>query len=319
MNKLKIIFAGTPPFAGICLDALLGTAHEICAVFTQPDRPAGRGRRLTESIVKQLALQHHLPIYQPENLRTEEAQKIIQDLHADVMIVVAYGLILPSTLLAIPRLGCINVHASLLPRWRGAAPIQRAILAGDDTTGITIMQMDQGLDTGAILQQVSCPIQPMDSALQLEQRLADLGAKTLLDTLEKLQAGQITAIAQDNTQACYAAKIDKQEALLDWHDSALALDRRIRAFNPRPIAQTLLDTQMIRIWQATPIATTTSASPGTILDATSKGIDVATGEGVLRLLQLQLPGGKPLAIADILNAKRELFSTGKHFANGTLP
>ncbi|MEO6696481.1 MAG: methionyl-tRNA formyltransferase, partial [Gammaproteobacteria bacterium] len=237
MRPLKIIFAGTPEFAVPALQALLDSAHEVCAVYTQPDRPAGRGRTVQASPVKQLALRHRIPVLQPPSLKDASVQETLRALVADLMVVVAYGLILPAAVLSAPRLGCINIHASLLPRWRGAAPIQRAILAGDDQTGITLMQMDEGLDTGAMLVQRPCPILPTDSAKTLHDRLAALGAETLIETLGPLQDGTITARTQNGDAACYAAKLSKPEAVLDWRLDAAALDRKVRAFNPSPVAQ----------------------------------------------------------------------------------
>jgi len=301
-TPLKIIFAGTPEFAAVALRALLDAGHAIAAVYTQPDRPAGRGRRLTPSPVKQLAQTHGIPVYQPASLKEAEAQQTLAALKPDLMIVAAYGLLLPKAVLDLPRHGCINIHASLLPRWRGAAPIQRAILAGDEQTGITIMQMDLGLDTGAMLHKLATPIAPTDTAASLHDRLAKLGGEALLGALAQLQAGSLTPKAQDEAAACYARKLDKAEAGIDWARPARELDRQIRAFNPWPVAQARLGNQVLRIWEAAPLDTSTSAAPGRVLDAGAAGIDVATGEGALRLLRVQLPGGKPLAARDFLNA-----------------
>jgi len=304
---VKIIFAGTPEFAVAPLKALLNSEHTIVTVYTQPDRPAGRGLKLTASPVKQLALAHAIPVCQPLSLRDPEAQQTLKNWQADVMIVAAYGLILPSAVLTIPPLGCINIHASLLPRWRGAAPIQRAILAGDQETGITIMQMDAGLDTGPMLYQVRCPIYASDTSQDLHDRLAQLGADALLTILKNLTAQpQI----QNNDQACYAPKIEKSEAEINWQQSASEIDRLIRAFNPWPIAYTFCNNQILRIWQAQVISENNNAVPGTIIRANKSGIDVATHTDILRLLKIQLPGGKPLAVNDILNAHTNLFSVG---------
>jgi methionyl-tRNA formyltransferase len=309
---VKIIFAGTPDFAIPSLRALLNSKHTVCAVYTQPDRPAGRGRKLTASPVKLLAEEHQLPIYQPLSLRDADAQKDLANLHADLMIVIAYGLILPPAVLSAPKFGCMNVHASLLPRWRGAAPIQRALLAGDTTTGITLMQMDQGLDTG-MLEKTTCPIHSDDTAQTLHDRLAVLGAETLLRTLTALEKNSLHPEAQDDKKACYAPKLTKHEALLNWQDTAENLARAVRAFNPWPIAYTTLGEETIRIWQAEAISSTNTATPGTIIHVNSQGLDIATGSGVLRVLRLQLPGAKPLTIAEILNAHHAWLAPGTQF------
>lgn len=312
-KSYNIIFAGTPRFSAITLSALLASPHKILAVYTQPDRPAGRGRKLTPSPVKELALQHHLSIHQPVTLRDEHEQKVLADLNADVMIVVAYGLLLPVPVLQAPRFGCINVHASLLPRWRGAAPIQRAIFAGDKTTGITIMQMDKGLDTGDMLHKVECPIHVNDTSAILHDRLAVLGAEALLTTLNGFDC--IKPEKQNSDLATYAQKITKEEAEIDWNMPAIELMRKVHAFNPWPVAFTHLNDHLVRVWGASVIEKNHTAKPGMILQASADGIDVATGNGILRLLTLQLPGGKPLAVKDILNARQNDFTSGICFRN----
>lgn len=299
---LKIVFAGTPEFAASSLAALLSSQHQVLAVYTQPDRPAGRGRKLTASPVKALALQHDLPVLQPVSLRDETAQQELAAWNADVMVVVAYGLILPVPVLTAPRLGCINVHASLLPRWRGAAPIQRAILAGDAETGVTIMQMDKGLDTGDMLHIVSCPIESTDTAEILHDRLAGLGSAALLDALAVIAQGNAQPEKQDDAQANYAEKLQKAEAQIDWSQSAEQLSRTVRAFNPWPVAFTKFDEKNLRIWLAEALPALTDAVPGTVLAESRDGIDVATGDGVLRVTQLQMPGGKALSAEQFLNA-----------------
>ncbi|MBI3562417.1 MAG: methionyl-tRNA formyltransferase [Gammaproteobacteria bacterium] len=308
---LKIIFAGTPEFAAVALQALIDTAQPIVAVYTQPDRPAGRGRQLTPSPVKQLAQQHRIAVEQPPTLTSATAHTQLAGYHADVLIVAAYGLILPRAVLALPKYGCLNIHASLLPRWRGAAPIQRAILAGDDVTGITIMQMDEGLDTGAMLLKRELPIGQHETAGELHDRLARLGAQCLLETLTQLQHSQWVPQPQDQQQVCYAKKLAKTEATIDWTQSALQIDRAVRAFNPWPVAQTRLSDQVLRIWQATVQATTATATPGTIVHSDKHGIDVACGSGILRLLRCQLPGAKPLAVPELLNGHGALFAAGQ--------
>lgn len=309
-NPLKIIFAGTPEFAAHVLQALLETPHDIIAVYTQPDRPAGRGRQLTASPVKQLALKNDLPVYQPATLKDLPEQKVLRDLNADMMIVVAYGLLLPKAILSAPRYGCLNVHASLLPRWRGAAPIQRAILAGDAMTGVTIMQMDEGLDTGPMLYKLACPILATDNSQSLHDRLAALGTQALLATLNQWPALQ--AEPQDHTAATYAKKITKEEAKINWHTAARELENKIRAFNPWPVAHTLLDEQTLRIWQAESMANDKHhPTPGLIVHISPQGIDVTAAQGILRLQILQMPGGRALRVADILNARRDIFQIGK--------
>ncbi|KKO45980.1 methionyl-tRNA formyltransferase [Arsukibacterium ikkense] len=311
-QSLRIIFAGTPDFAARHLQALINSDHQIVAVYSQPDRPAGRGQKLQPSAVKQLAMQHQLPVYQPKSLKKAEAQAELAALNADVMVVVAYGLILPLAVLQSPRLGCINVHGSLLPRWRGAAPIQRAIWAGDQQTGITIMQMDQGLDTGPMLSKVRCDIGATDTSASLYERLAGLGPKSLLDALAQLPALQAQAQAQNDSEACYAEKLHKDEGLLDFTKSAEALSREIRAFNPWPASYLQLPQGTVKIWQASWYSTDHRAAAGDIVAASKKGIEIACADGVLVLTTLQPPGKKPMAAADFLNGRADWFAVGRN-------
>lgn len=309
-NSLKIIFAGTPEFAAVALKALFQSQHQVIAVYTQPDRPAGRGQKLTASPVKILALQHQVPIFQPETLKEASQQHTITALQADLMVVAAYGLILPLAVLEAPALGCINIHASLLPRWRGAAPIQRAILAGDSETGITIMQMAKGLDTGPILYKQSCPITAIDTSQTLHDKLSQLGAEALLTTLQDLSA--YPPIPQDKSLVTYAEKIAKPEAKINWDLSAAEIDRCIRAFNPWPIAFTTCDGDVVRVWQALPMPGSSFERSGTILAASNEGIDIQAGnQTMLRIQKLQLPGGKVLTAKELLNSRQKQFAIGK--------
>ncbi|MCK5665510.1 MAG: methionyl-tRNA formyltransferase [Thiotrichaceae bacterium] len=303
MTKKRIIFAGTPQFAVPSLLALLNSKHTVCAVYTQPDRKAGRGRKLQASPVKLAALEHGIDIYQPVNFKTTEVQAQLDALQADVMIVVAYGLLLPKVVLDSPRLGCVNVHASLLPRWRGAAPIQRALLAGDSITGITLMQMDVGLDTGAMIQCESCDILPDDTGQILHERLAILGAQVLNNAIDDLE--KLPQMAQDESKMIYAKKLQKSEANLDWQKPAIVLERQVRAFNPWPVTQTTLFKQTLRIWAAQALPNTTSDAIGTMIRCQHDGIDIVTGEGILRLLKVQKAGGKPISVGDFLNAHNQ--------------
>ena len=314
MQNLKIIFAGTPDFAAQHLRALLDAGLTVAAVYTQPDRPAGRGNKLTPSPVKLLATEYQLPVMQPSSLRTPEAQAELAAFGADLMIVVAYGLLLPKAVLETPRLGCINVHGSLLPRWRGAAPIQRAIWAGDRETGITIIQMYEGLDTGPMLMKTTCAIEPTDTSASMYAKLAQLGPQTLLTTLDQLAAGTLSAEPQDSSKANYAQKLSKEEARIDWQQSANQLERSIRAFNPWPISYFSVAEQTIKVWEASVLAETSSAAPGTLLRAGKAGIEVATGDGVLRLLTLQPAGKKPMQAHELLNSRREWFQIGTQLA-----
>ena len=300
---MKIIFAGTPAFAVPTLEMLLASdKYRPCAVYTQPDRPAGRGRKLKPSPVKELAVKAGLPILQPASLKSEQEAQKMAEFSPDLLVVAAYGLIFPQTILDIPRLGCINVHASLLPRWRGAAPVQRALLAGDEQTGITIMEMVYRLDAGDMLHKEVCPIEPWETASELLAKLARLGATGLAKVLPLIEAGTAVAEAQDESQVTYAEKLDKSEALLDWRRSAVELARKVRGLNDWPVAQTRYQGKILRIWKAEPLDVSTDAAPGTLLPVQNKNLDVATGEGVLRLLEVQLPGGKRITARAFLNA-----------------
>ena len=311
MTPLRIIFAGTPDFAARHLQALLDSEHQVVAVYSQPDRPAGRGQQLQASPVKQLALAHQIPVYQPKSLKKSKAQNELAELNADLMVVVAYGLILPTVVLQTPKLGCINVHGSLLPRWRGAAPIQRALWAGDTETGVTIMQMDEGLDTGAMLSKARLAIEPGDTSAMLYDKLAEVGPKALLQALMDLPALQQQAVRQDENLANYAEKLSKEEALVDFQKPAAALEREIRAFNPWPVSYLQLGNQQLKVWQAQVEAAQGDSAPGTVLRADKKGIAIATNDGVLVLQQLQPPGKKAMAVADFLNGRADWFPVGK--------
>ncbi|WP_306671187.1 methionyl-tRNA formyltransferase [Endozoicomonas sp. SESOKO1] len=314
MKSLRIIFAGTPEFASAHLQAILDSQHQVIAVYTQPDRPAGRGQKLMPSPVKSLALEHNIPVFQPKSLRDENAQQELAALDADLMVVVAYGLILPQAVLDTPKLGCINVHGSILPRWRGAAPIQRAIEAGDTESGVTIMQMDAGLDTGDMLLKAFCPIHPTDTASDLHDRLIAVGQPALIQSLDNLATGHIHPEKQDDNLANYAHKMSKEEAQLDWQKSAQALDRQIRAFNPWPVAITALDDTNIRVWEAIALEEGTTEAPGTLIKADKDGLDIACHEGTLRIKRLQLAGSRAMTVQELLNSKKAMFSTGKQFS-----
>jgi methionyl-tRNA formyltransferase len=318
---MRIIFAGTPVFAATALDALLNAGHEIILVLTQPDRPAGRGMKTAASAVKLLAQQHDLALLQPLTLKSAEIEMQLLALAADAMIVAAYGLILPESVLKIPRLGCLNIHASLLPRWRGAAPIQRAILAGDQETGITIMQMDAGLDTGAILLKRSITITPDDTTQSLHDKLGLLGAQSIVEALVLLQQGKLSPTVQDETLACYAAKIKKTEAEIDWRQSAEQINRVVRAFNPNPGAYTYFRDVVLKIWQTRVVVGRGVGKSGEIVVVDREGITVACGSGMLQIEIVQKPGGKKLSSADFLagnnlqpgeNFSAVKYSTSKH-------
>ena len=308
-KALKIIFAGTPDFSVAPLKKLIESEHEVIAVYTQPDRPAGRGRKLTPSPVKACALEFGIDVYQPEKLKDGNEQQRLIDLKADLMVVVAYGIILPEVILNAPRLGCINIHASLLPRWRGAAPIQRAILAGDTESGITIMQMDVGLDTGDMLLKTRCNIESDDTGSSLHDRLSIMGADALMHALPGIISKTIEPEKQNDSLANYAHKLQKAEALIDWNKSAKEIQLQVSAFNAWPVAQTPIDvkgkTQMLRIWRAKvneERKSSVAGQPGEVLSCDKQGLDVLTGDGVLRLLEIQMPGKKPMDVASFVNA-----------------
>jgi methionyl-tRNA formyltransferase len=303
-QRLRIVFAGTPEFAVPPLEALHAAGHEIVAVYTRPDRPAGRGQSLTASPVKRRALELGLPVEQPATLKVADAVARLRERAPDLMVVVAYGLILPQAVLDVPRLGCWNIHASLLPRWRGAAPIQRAILAGDDITGITIMQMDAGLDTGPMLLVREVPIGPDETGGELHDRLSRAGAEAIVAAVSEWQAGHLVPRPQPAEGASYAAKLRKEEARIDWSQPAAVIARQVRAFNPWPVADTAWDGRQLRVWRAEsmPRADAADAAPGTVLEAAAGRIVVATGAGALSLLQVQVAGRRALPAAEFLNA-----------------
>jgi methionyl-tRNA formyltransferase len=327
---LKIIFAGTPHFAAYHLQALLDSQHDVVAVYTQPDRPSGRGKKLTPSPVKTLALEHQLPVEQPLSLKTEEAQATLAAYSADVMVVVAYGLLLPQIVLDTPRYGCLNVHGSSLPRWRGAAPIQRAVEMGDKETGITIMQMDKGLDTGAMLHKVVCEISDTDTSATLHDRLMALGAPALIQVLEQVSLQCLQPEPQNNSAACYAEKITKEEAIIAWQESAEKIAQKIRAFNPFPIAYCFLGNDRIKIYdvnikraikktiEETSPEKTPLFTAGEIISVGDKGIEVACSNGSIFIRTLQIPNKKAMPIADILNGYTDRFVVGQQFTRQPL-
>jgi len=319
VTPLNIIFAGTPDFAAQHLSALINSEHNVVAVYCPPDKPAGRGKKLTACATKLLALEHNIVVEQPENFKAEQDQQQLAQYNADLMVVVAYGLLLPEVILNTPRLGCINVHGSILPKWRGAAPIQRSLEAGDEKTGVTIMQMDKGLDTGAMILTAECDIENTDTSASLYEKLANLGPSALTDTLALMAQSDYQAsnhnIAQDNEQATYAHKLDKTEAELDWQLSASELDRKVRAYIPWPVSQfTFTESEAkvhrIRVWQASVEEYLGNAALGTIINVDKQGIVVATAESALRLEVIQLPGKKALPVKDILNGRSDWFAVG---------
>jgi len=324
MSKpLRIVFAGTPDFAAQTLASLINSQHEVIAIYSQPDRRSGRGKKITHSPVKKLALEYNIDIYQPLNFKDSLDVEQLAALNADIMVIVAYGLILPQSVLDTPPLGCINVHASLLPRWRGAAPIERAVLAGDRISGVTIMQMDKGLDTGDMLNTLSVDITDSMNSAELHDRLIDIGAIALSKTLDEISVGEHTAIKQDNSKACYAEKLNKSEGDIDWSMPASEIAQKIRGLCPRPVAFSQLDGQVIRIWSATVNLQSSDSSnqlsPGSIISADKSGILVACeGNSQLLIQSIQLPGGKQLNVRDIIHSKKELFTAGKCFQSNSL-
>lgn len=313
-QSLRIVFAGTPDFAARHLAALLSSEHDIIAVYTQPDRPAGRGKKLTASPVKNIALEHDIPVYQPENFKSAEAKQQLADLNADLMVVVAYGLLLPDVVLNTPRLGCINVHGSILPRWRGAAPIQRSIWAGDAETGVTIMQMDVGLDTGDMLSIATTPIESDDTSASMYEKLAELGPKALINCVGNLAVGNIEPVKQDDELANYAKKLSKEEAKIDWNSEAAFIERCIRAFNPWPVSYFSASDNNIKVWKARVEPAQGDQQPGTILQADKTGIYIAAAKDTLVLEQIQVPGKKAMSVQDVLNARRDWFEVGSQLS-----
>lgn len=313
MDKMRICFAGTPAFAAAHLQALLDAQYNVVAVYTQPDRRSGRGKKLQASPVKLIAQENSLPLFQPASLKPAEQAQSFAELKADVLIVVAYGLILPKSILEIPKFGCINVHASLLPRWRGAAPIERALLAGDEVSGVTIMQMDEGLDTGAMLYKESIGISATDNRLDLEEKLTRAGKAALLQTLGDLQKYRDNAEVQDNTESSYAAKLEKSEALIDWHLSAEKIDRQIRAGIGRAPAYTYLGNQRLRIIEARPSSECWQILPGHVVQCGKDYFTVCCGSSSLQVLRIQMPGKTPTTVKDIANSRPDFFKVGTQF------
>lgn len=308
---LKVVFAGTPEFAKPVLEVLLKSEHQVIAVYTRPDRPAGRGQKLHASPIKELALRYALPIYQPESLRDEQDLQHMRDLAPDVIVVVGYGMLLPEAVLQIPRFGCINVHPSLLPRWRGSTPVQSAILAGDTKTGVAVMQLDKGMDSGDILNMIETPVGDDETSGELYERLFKLGADLLLKTLDQAEHHQLQPQKQAATRVTLARKIKKADAEIDWALPAQTLFNKVRAFNPWPVAFTYFKEQPLKIWRAKVINEKTPLAPSVIANVTKSELDIATGEGLLRLLKVQLPGKRPVPIKDFLNAFKKDLVVGK--------
>ena len=309
---MKIIFAGTPALAVPLLEMLTYSGHEVVMVLTQPDRPAGRGRQLAPSPIKTFALEHHLPVLQPENLKGDEIFETLKSLQPDLMIVMAYGLFVPEKFLTLPRLGCVNAHVSLLPRWRGAGPIARSILAGDKITGTTLMQMDMGWDTGAMIAKATVNIDKDETTETLSEKLAHLSAQLVKDNLSAIEHQTIKPEAQNNDFAIHAKKIEVEEALINWNDRAEYIDRAVRAFNPWPVAYTMINNERVRIWKIAVIDEKVSATPGTIIAASKQGVDIATGDGICRILEVQFPSKKRQHVRDVLNAQNHPFKVSNN-------
>mgnify|MGYP000934033548 CR=1 FL=1 len=312
---MKIVFMGTPDFAVPTLEALYQSRHEVAAVVTQPDKPKGRGKAMAMPPVKEKALEYGIPVYQPVRVRKDEAFfEELTKIQPDVIVVIAFGQILPERILNLPKYGCINIHASLLPKYRGAAPIQWAVINGDEVSGVTTMQMDVGLDTGDMLHKLSCPISAQDTSASLYDKLAELGPQGLLETLTQLANGSTQPEVQDEALVTYAEKLSKEEARIDWSLSAAQLERCIRAFNPWPMSWLEIDEQPVKVWQASVIAETSGAEPGTIVAAGKQGIQIATGNGILNLESLQPAGKKAMSAQDLLNSRREWFIPGNRLS-----